>query len=151
MIYELASTAVLLIHLGFVVFAVLGGLLMLKWRWAPLMHLPAVAWAAWIEWSGGVCPLTPLENHFLRLAGQAGYTGDFLQHYLLATLYPAGLTREIQMLLGAGVVTLNLVIYWMLWLRSRKPATTSMGETHSTTGKCRWMIARQSTPRGRRP
>ena len=91
MLYRLAADAVLLLHLGFIVFVLLGGLLALRWRRAPLLHLPAVVWGVYIELSGGLCPLTPLENRLRVLAGQAGFEGGFIEHYLLPLIYPASM------------------------------------------------------------
>jgi hypothetical protein len=117
--YRFAADAVLAAHLAFVLFAVGGGLLVLRrpgWAW---VHIPAVAWAAFVEFSGWICPLTPLEVAFRRRAGEAGYGGDFVEHYLLALIYPSGLTRELQMLIGAAVILLNLAVYGVLWRRRR--------------------------------
>ena len=119
MLYRFAAAAVLAAHLAFILFVVCGGLLVLRrtgWAW---VHLPAVAWAAWVEFSGWICPLTPLEVALRHGAGEAGYGGDFVEHYLLALLYPGGLTRELQMLLGAVVRLVNLAVYWVLWRRLR--------------------------------
>jgi hypothetical protein len=118
--YRLAADAVLVLHLAFILFALFGGLLALCWRRAPLLHLPAVAWAAFIEIDGGICPLTPLENHLRALAGQSGYAGGFVEHYLLALIYPAGLTREIQLVLAAVVLMVNLAVYRFVWRRRRR-------------------------------
>jgi len=115
------ATAVLVLHAGFVVFVVAGGALLRRWPRLGFAHLPAAVWAAAIEFSGGVCPLTPLENTLRHAAGQQGYDGDFVAHYLLRTLYPEGLTRETQVSLGFGVVVLNVFAYawaWRAW-RSR--------------------------------
>jgi hypothetical protein len=117
---QLAADAVLLLHLGFVVFGVLGAVLAIRWRWVPLLQLPAATWGFFVEITGRVCPLTTLENHLRALAGQAGYEGGFIQHYLLAVLYPAGLTRGVQFALAAIVVATNLAIYtWLLRRRRR--------------------------------
>ena len=91
---RLAADAVALLHLAFVLFAVFGGLPV--WRWPRLawLHLPAVLWGGWIEFSGWTCPLTPLENLLRRAVGEAGYGGGYIDHYLWPPLYPAGLTRE---------------------------------------------------------
>jgi hypothetical protein len=105
------------IHSVFVLFVVLGGLLVLRWRRLVYLHVPAVIWGAWIEFSGRICPLTPLENALRRQAGQSGYAGGFVEHYLLAALYPTGLTRTIQFALGALVIALNLCIYIYLFRR----------------------------------
>ena len=111
MVYRILADLVLVLHLGFVLFVVLGGLLALRWRWAVWLHLPAAAWGALISFAGWVCPLTPLENYFRRLGGAAGYSGGFVEHYIVALLYPSGLTRSLQIALGVMVIVLNLVIY----------------------------------------
>jgi hypothetical protein len=108
-------------HLGFVLFVVLGGLLAWRrriWAWP---HLAAVAWGAWIELSGAICPLTPLENRLRQLGGEAGYQGDFIGHYLLPLLYPDGLDRTAQLVLAAFVIGLNAAIYSRLLVRLRHP------------------------------
>jgi hypothetical protein len=111
------ANLVVLVHLTFVLFVVLGGLLVLRWRRLAYLHVPAVIWGAWIELSGGICPLTPLENSLRARAGQAGYSGGFIEHYVLAVLYPSGLTRVIQIVLGATVLLLNLAVYFYLLRR----------------------------------
>jgi hypothetical protein len=118
MLYRLAAEAVLFLHLAFVLFVLLGATLAARQRWLALVHLPAAAWGFFVELTGRICPLTYAEN-FLRIkAGQSGYTESFIEHYLLAVIYPAGLTREIQFVLGAVVVVVNLVIYaWLLYPR----------------------------------
>jgi hypothetical protein len=118
MLYRLAAQAVLFLHLAFVLFVLLGATLAARQRWLALVHLPAAAWGFFVELTGRICPLTYAEN-FLRIkAGQSGYTESFIEHYLLAVIYPAGLTREIQFVLGAVVVVVNLVIYaWLLYPR----------------------------------
>ncbi len=116
---SLLADFVLLVHLAFVVFAALGGLLVLRWRRASWVHLPAVVWGAYIEISGGVCPLTPLENRLREAAGGTGYEGDFIGHYLVALLYPEGLTREAQFALAGWLVLVNVVVYAVAWRRSR--------------------------------
>jgi hypothetical protein len=109
---------IVLLHAAFVLFVAAGGLLALRWPRIAWLHLPALAWGAGIELVGGVCPLTPLENH-LRAGGDAGYAGDFIAHYVLPWLYPTGLTREIQILLGLGALMLNAAIYGWVLLRRR--------------------------------
>jgi hypothetical protein len=121
MLYRLLADLVLLVHLGFLVFVVLGGLLASRWRWIPWLHLPSAAWGAYTEFAGVVCPLTPLENHFRRLGGQAGYAGGFIEHYVVGTLYPAGLTRGTQLVLGGIAVAVNLVVYWFVLSRRHRP------------------------------
>jgi hypothetical protein len=109
--YGVLADLVLVVHLGFVLFVVLGGLLVLRWPRLAWIHLPAAVWGAIIEFTGGVCPLTPLENNLRRLAGEAGYAGGFIEHYVTAALYPDGLTRVAQVVLGALVLLVNAVIY----------------------------------------
>lgn len=118
MIYRLAAEAVLLLHLAFIVFALLGAAFAARRRWFVLVHLPAAAWGFFVELSGRICPLTYAEN-FLRIkAGQSGYTESFIEHYLLAVIYPAGLTREVQFVLAAVVVVINVAIYaWLFYPR----------------------------------
>lgn len=120
MIFRLAADAVLVLHLAFIVFVVAGGALGLRWRWMPLLHLPAAAWGVFIELSGRICPLTPLENLLRARAGQAGYDGSFVEHYLVALIYPSGLTRELQLVLAALVIVSNLAIYAGLVVHRRR-------------------------------
>lgn len=117
MLDRTAADAVLVLHLGFIVFAVLGAILAVRWRWLPLVHLPAAAWGVFIELTGRICPLTWLENHFRLRAGQAGYSESFIEHYLLAVIYPSGLTREVQFVLAGIVLVVNVAIYTWLLLR----------------------------------
>lgn len=117
MIYGLLADLVLVFHFGFIVFVILGGLLALRWPRLALVHLPAAAWGALIELAGWICPLTPLETSLRRAAGQAGYEGGFIEHYLLPVVYPGGLTRDTQLLLAAMVVLLNVGIYGLVWRR----------------------------------
>jgi hypothetical protein len=114
---RIAADLIVLIHLGFVRFVVAGGFLALRWRWMPWLHLPAAVWGALIEFAGWICPLTPWENALRRAAGEAGYPGGFVEHYLLPVLYPAGLTREVQLALGLLVVAVNALAYAMVWRR----------------------------------
>lgn len=118
--HALLADLVLVAHLGFVLFAALGGLLVLRWPRVAWLHLPAVAWGAWIEATGGICPLTPLEDSLRRAAGGTGYEGDFLEHYVVSLLYPAALTREIQLALALLLVALNVAIYAWAWRRRRR-------------------------------
>ncbi len=119
--YQLLADIVVVIHFAFVLFSVLGALLVIQWRKIIYLHLPAAVWAAWIEFSGRICPLTPLENWLRFKGGGGGYSGDFVGHYLLSILYPSGLTRNVQFALGAIVVGLNVVIYGcILFARKRR-------------------------------
>ncbi|MBT8364126.1 MAG: DUF2784 domain-containing protein [Deltaproteobacteria bacterium] len=119
--YHIFADLVVVIHLAFVIFAVLGALLVIWRRWIVWLHLPAFLWAVWIECSGGICPLTPLESWLRIEAGQGAYEGDFIATYLLPVLYPAGLTRNVQFILAMMVVVINVAIYGsILYKRSRK-------------------------------
>ena len=113
--YGLGADLVVLVHTGFVFFVLLGGVLVFRWPRLVWVHWPSVLWAVGIEWRGAVCPLTPLENWLLRQAGGAGYSGDFIQHYFLPVLYPIGLTREIQVILGVVALGVNVGVYTCLW------------------------------------
>ncbi len=115
--YRLLAELVVVVHFAFVVFVVLGGLLVLRWRWVAWLHLPAAIWGAMIEFGGWICPLTPLENWLQFQGGDAGYEGGFIQHYIVPVLYPAGLTREMQVGLGVAVVLINVAVYWRLFSR----------------------------------
>lgn len=117
--YPLLADLIVLVHFAFIAFAVAGGLLALRWPRLIWLHLPAVAWAGLISLFGWVCPLTPLENRLRVLAGEEAYSGDFVARYVLPLIYPVDLTREIQVLLGVGVLVLNLVVYCWLWRRRR--------------------------------
>jgi Protein of Unknown function (DUF2784) len=133
MAYRILADLVVGVHALFVAFVVLGGLLALRWPWAAAAHLPAAVWGTLIEFRGWVCPLTPLENSLRASAGQAGYEGGFIEHYLLPVLYPAGLTRGVQLVFGSLVIAVNVVVYGLvLWRRiASKPAVLS---TRGRTG-----------------
>jgi hypothetical protein len=118
-IFRFLADAALVLHLAFIAFVVLGGFLVLRFHALAWIHLPAVAWAAATEFLGIVCPLTPLENRLRALGGDVGYGGGFIEHYLTAWIYPAGLTQEIQWLLGFAVIAINLAFYLKLWQRRR--------------------------------
>lgn len=117
MLWRLAADALVLVHLAFILFVMLGGLLV--WRWPRLcwLHLPAVAWGIVVEALHLTCPLTPWENQLRRAAGDAGYTGSFVEHYLLPVIYPAGLTPQIQLVLATLVVLVNASVYGVLLWR----------------------------------
>ena len=114
----------LAVHAGFALFVIIGGWLAWRWRTLLWLHVPAVLWGIAVELTGWICPLTPLENRLRAAAGQGTYGGDFLQHYLLAALYPAGLTRIIQFALAALVVLVNVPAYYCLW-RNQRTASAS--------------------------
>jgi hypothetical protein len=120
MAYNLFADLVVLVHFLFVLFSLLGALLVMRWRNMIWLHLPAALWAAGVEFSGKICPLTPLENWLRLRGGGAGYAADFIGQYLLWLLYPSGLTRDVQIILGAIVVGINFGIYgYEIFLRKR--------------------------------
>lgn len=118
-VYGLLADLIVLIHLAFVVFVVVGAFLVLRWPTLVWLHVPSALYGAAIEFWGWVCPLTPLENRLRRRAGEAGYGGGFIEEYLLPILYPGGLTREIQIVLGTFVVVANVAVYIWIWRRAR--------------------------------
>ena len=111
---------IVLLHFAFVAFVVFGGLLALRWPRSVWLHVPAVIWGALIEFTGWICPLTPLENRLRRAAGEASYERDFIAHYILPALYPDGLTRSDQLVLGVLALALNVAIYAFVLLRRRR-------------------------------
>jgi hypothetical protein len=114
------ADAVLVVHLVFVLFVGLGAFMVLRWKRVAWVHLPAALWGAYVEFSGRVCPLTPLEVSLRRRAGEAGYSGGFIEHYVTAWIYPEGLTREIQIAIGVSVLIVNVLIYgWVFHGRKR--------------------------------
>ncbi|MBA3443430.1 MAG: DUF2784 domain-containing protein [Gemmatimonadales bacterium] len=118
--YGLLADLVVGLHFIFVLFVVLGGLLVLRRPKVAYLHLPAAAWGAAIEFAGWICPLTPLEKWLRSQAGSTGYSGGFVEHYILPVLYPSALTREIQLLLGCIVIAINLAIYGYVLRRKGK-------------------------------
>ena len=122
MIYRALADLVLVVHLAFVVFVVLGGLVVLKWPRMAWFHVPAAIWGVLIEYTGWICPLTPLENSLRARGGEAGYSGGFIEHYIQPVLYPAGLTRSTQVALGSLVLVLNLSAYAVVVSRMRRSA-----------------------------
>ena len=118
--YRAAADAIVVLHTGFVLFVVLGGLLAFRWRWVRWMHAPAAIWGVAIELGGWICPLTPLENHLRQLGGASGYEGDFVEHYLLSLLYPVALTRGWQVAIGCFALAVNAAIYCALMLSRRR-------------------------------
>ena len=113
----LLADLVVVIHVVFVVFVVFGGLLVWRWPWVAWFHVPAVCWGVGIEWMGGMCPLTPLENWLRSRAGESTYETDFVVRYLLPFLYPTGLTRSAQFVLGSAVLAVNVLAYALYWRR----------------------------------
>ncbi len=117
MIYRTLADLVLVVHLAFVLFVVLGGLLVLKWPRLAWLHVPTAVWGVLIEYKGWICPLTPLENSFRARGGGAGYSGGFIEHYIQPLLYPAGLTRGTQIVLGSLALLVNLTAYGVVIAR----------------------------------
>lgn len=111
MLHAFLADAVLVLHGLFILWVVLGGLAVIARPWWAWLHLPAAAWGVWISWSGRYCPLTPLEQSLRRQAGQDGFDGGFIEHYLTAAIYPEGLTVELQFAFGAAVLAINLLLY----------------------------------------
>jgi hypothetical protein len=99
------------VHAAFVAFAALGGLLVLRWPRVAFLHVPAVLWGAWVELASRTCPLTPLENALRRAAGEAGYTGSFVERYLTPVVYPDGLSPNVQWALAAALLLVNVAAY----------------------------------------
>jgi len=114
------ANGLVILHLLFVVFVMAGGFLLLHWPKLAWLHLPAAVWGAWIEFSGGVCPLTPLENELRMLGGGVAYSGGFVERYLLPILYPENLSLPVQQVLGGLVVAVNLVAYGLVYRAVRK-------------------------------
>lgn len=121
--YSWLADLILCMHAGFVLFVISGGLLVLRWRWIAWLHLPAAAWGAFVEFSGWICPLTPLENWLRVQGGEVSDEQDFTVRYLLPILYPEDLTRGLQLLLGTVVVVLNAAVYWWLWQTQARGAS----------------------------
>ncbi|MGO9444349.1 MAG: DUF2784 domain-containing protein [Thiobacillaceae bacterium] len=118
--YLILADVVVMIHLGFIAFVMLGGLLVFRWHRILWLHLPAALWGALVEFAGLICPLTPLEGHLRRAGGQAAYAGDFVGLYILPLIYPASLTRELQIALGLLVSMINAIVYLAVWRRMRR-------------------------------
>jgi Protein of Unknown function (DUF2784) len=114
------ADAVLLVHAAFVLWVALGGLAVLRWPRLAWLHLPALVWGVWIIGSGGLCPLTPLEDTLRRAAGEAGYAGGFIEHWVQRLIYPPGLERWHQGAIAALLLAFNGFVYGRLWLRRRQ-------------------------------
>jgi hypothetical protein len=112
--HSILADIVFLIHLAYILFVVFGALLVFQWRWVRWIHIPAVLWAAFVELTGRICPLTPWENWFREVGGRAPYAGGFIDHYLVPLVYPENLTREFQVALGVGVIILNGALYFLI-------------------------------------
>ena len=122
MAFRVLADATVVVHLAFVVFVVLGGLLVVRRPRVAWLHVPAVAWGAWVELAGWRCPLTPLENWLRTQSGATAYSSSFIEHYLLPLLYPASLSRELQWVLGGAVLLVNAVLYIVVLRRHSRTA-----------------------------
>ena len=116
---RILADSILLLHLAFVVFVLLGGLLVIRWRWVAWVHLPMVLWSSVVNWAAWICPLTPLENLYRSAAGQSGYEEGFIEHYLTPLIYPEGLTYEAGIVLGSFVFVWNVLIYGFIWYKKK--------------------------------
>ena len=135
MLHGVAADLLVVVHLAFVGFVVLGGFAVPRWPRLAWAHLPAVAWGVGIELTGGICPLTPVEQSLRVAAGATGYDGDFIAHYLLPVLYPAGLTREAQIALGVVACGINAAAYgW--WIRRERSVRRRSGDASPTSPGC---------------
>jgi hypothetical protein len=126
MLSQFLANLTLIIHLLFIVFVVFGAFLVIKWNLLILLHIPCVIWGALLEINQWICPLTYIENHFRYLSGKAGYTGGFIEYYLLPVVYPAGLTPDIQIVLGIFILFTNLLIYGFIifsWHKTKRKTT----------------------------
>jgi hypothetical protein len=133
LIYRSLAELILALHLAFVLFVVLGGLLVLKWPRVAWLHIPAAIWGVLIEYTGWICPLTPLENSLRTRGGEAGYSGGFIEHYIQPLLYPAGLTRSTQVVLGSLALALNLTAYGIVVSRMRRHDKPEGGGNRSSS------------------
>ena len=127
MLAGVLADAVLVVHGLFIVWAALGAFAVWRWPKLALLHLPALAWGVWIEVSGGICPLTPLENSLRRAAGQTGYSGGFIDHYVGGAIYPDGLTRQTQWVIAGVMLTINAVLYGLMMVRVRRSVSRGGG------------------------
>lgn len=136
MIARVCADALVAVHFAFIAFVLAGGLLALRRRWWALLHIPAVAWAAFTEFTATVCPLTPWENSLRAAAGDAGYAGGFIEHYAIPLLYPQGLTTQVQFVLGVVVVALNAAIYTLVGRKSiEAPAAEAPPRQRQPSGR----------------
>jgi len=117
MLYLVLANLVLITHVAFILFVILGGLMALRWRWIAWFHLLAAAWGMFIEFTDWTCPLTALEVNWLQAAGEAGYSGGLIENHLIPLIYPVGLTSSVQLLLGFGVIVTNVLVYMLAWRR----------------------------------
>lgn len=121
--FRLAADAIVIVHVAYVLFVVLGGFLVLRWRRLAWIHVPAAAWGVLVEYSDSICPLTPVENYLRTRGGLSVHPGDFIEQYMLPLLYPTQLTRSAQIAFGSVALGLNVLIYWRV-IRSGREASS---------------------------
>ncbi len=131
MLNNFIADLLVIFHLGFILFVILGGFLVIRWRLMLWIHLPCAIWGMLIEFAGWICPLTPLENRFRQLAGSAGYSGGFIDNYIIPIIYPAELTRELQIILGIAVILINLLAYGFVFRRLKRSDLQPKKHTHN--------------------
>ena len=124
MVFRIAADLVIVVHAAFVIFVVLGGLLVVRWPRLVWVHVPAAVWGVLIEFAGWICPLTPFENYLRERGGLATYQGDFVEHYVLPLLYPGDLTRTFQIWLGTAALLINILLYWRIIRMERRPGSS---------------------------
>lgn len=120
MLFHVAADLLVVFHFLFVIFVLFGGLLILKWRFIMWLHIPAVVWGVVVEWMGWICPLTPWEWSLREKAGQLGYSGSFIDYYIIPIIYPEGLTRELQVSIGIFVILINLIVYGFIFYKFKR-------------------------------
>lgn len=120
MIWRILADLVLLLHIAFIIFVIIGGFFARRWHWIPWLHLPAAAWGIAIEFGGWICPLTHLENWLRQAGGETGYAASCIEHYFMPIVYPAGLTPEIQIALALGVFLINIIAYSLVYRNRSK-------------------------------
>lgn len=118
--YRIAADGVVVIHLAFILFVILGGLALFRWPWMIWIHVPTAVWGALVELMGAPCPLTPLENHLRRVGNAEAYSGGFIEHYIMPIVYPPGLTRGTQVVLGVLILAINFAIYFRYLTRKSR-------------------------------
>ena len=120
MVERLFADFLVLFHFVFILFVIIGGFLVIRWRWIIWLHIPCAIWGALIEFAGWICPLTPWENYLRVAAGSSGYSGGFIEHYIIPIIYPSGLTRELQLIFGGVVILINIIAYVLVFIKRKK-------------------------------
>ena len=118
--YEFLATLTLVLHFLFIIFVIFGGLLFFIKKWVILIHLPALIYGIYVEFTQSICPLTYLENFLLQKAKLTTYSTSFIQNYLVPIIYPINLTKDIQINLAIALIILNVVIYGAVVIKYKK-------------------------------